>query len=42
MDERERALGLIERSNEELRRLLPAGADIFDVHTHVGNDIDGM
>jgi uncharacterized protein len=42
VDERERALELIERSNEQLRRLLPAGADVFDAHTHVGNDIDGM
>jgi predicted TIM-barrel fold metal-dependent hydrolase len=42
VDERERALELIERSNDELRRLLPAGTDVFDVHTHVGDDIDGM
>ena len=26
----------------ELRRLIPEGADIFDVHLHLGNDIDGM
>jgi predicted TIM-barrel fold metal-dependent hydrolase len=42
VDERERALELIGRSHEELRQLLPAGADPFDAHTHVGNDIDGM
>src|SRR5437660_9392863 len=28
--------------DEELRRELPEGADIFDAHTHVGTDIDGM
>jgi predicted TIM-barrel fold metal-dependent hydrolase len=28
--------------DEELRRELPSGADIFDAHTHLGNDIDGM
>jgi predicted TIM-barrel fold metal-dependent hydrolase len=27
---------------EELRRELPAGADILDAHTHLGTDIDGM
>ena len=26
----------------ELRAELPAGAEIFDAHTHLGNDIDGM
>ena len=26
----------------ELRRALPDGADIFDAHTHLGTDIDGM
>src|SRR5947209_5838685 len=38
----ERALELSERYDEELRRLLPAGTDVFDVHTHLGLDIDGM
>ncbi len=28
--------------DEELRRELPEGADIFDAHTHLGTDIDGM
>jgi predicted TIM-barrel fold metal-dependent hydrolase len=28
--------------DEELRRELPDGADIFDAHTHLGTDIDGM
>ena len=28
--------------DEGLRRELPQGADIFDAHTHLGTDIDGM
>src|SRR5919201_6316958 len=28
--------------DDELRRELPAGANIFDAHTHLGTDIDGM
>jgi len=28
--------------DEELRRLVPAGAEIFDAHLHLGHDIDGM
>jgi hypothetical protein len=28
--------------DEELRRELPESADIFDAHTHLGTDIDGM
>ncbi len=28
--------------DRELRRELPDGADLFDAHTHLGNDIDGM
>jgi uncharacterized protein len=36
------ALDLVERFDEELRRQLPAGADIFDAHLHLGHDIDGM
>jgi uncharacterized protein len=37
-----RALELSARYDGEVRRLLPPGADIVDVHTHLGNDIDGM
>jgi predicted TIM-barrel fold metal-dependent hydrolase len=37
-----RALELMGRYDAEARRLLPAGADIFDAHLHLGNDIDGM
>jgi uncharacterized protein len=37
-----RAAELFRRYDEDVERLLPAGADIFDVHTHLGSDIDGM
>src|SRR6478609_568623 len=42
MDARGRALELIDRYDAEVRRLIPDGADIFDAHLHLGNDIDGM
>jgi predicted TIM-barrel fold metal-dependent hydrolase len=42
MDARATALDLVERYDEEVRRLLPADADIFDAHLHLGHDIDGM
>jgi predicted TIM-barrel fold metal-dependent hydrolase len=42
MDPRQRALDLTARYDEELRRALPGGADVFDAHTHLGTDIDGM
>jgi predicted TIM-barrel fold metal-dependent hydrolase len=38
----ERAQALIAGYDEELERELPAGAEIFDVHVHLGNDIDGF
>jgi predicted TIM-barrel fold metal-dependent hydrolase len=41
-DALERARRLIADYDEELRRELPADAEIVDVHTHLGNDIDGM
>jgi predicted TIM-barrel fold metal-dependent hydrolase len=41
MNAQARALELVERYDEELRRTLPAGA-IFDAHLHLGHDIDGM
>jgi uncharacterized protein len=41
-DALERAQRLVERYDEELQRLLPEGADVFDAHTHLGHDIDGM
>jgi len=42
MDARARALELVDRWHGELRELLPAAADIFDAHLHLGHDIDGM
>jgi uncharacterized protein len=38
----ERARRLVAEYDDELRRLLPAGAEIFDAHVHVGRDIDGF
>jgi uncharacterized protein len=38
----ERARELFAGFEAELRAELPAGADIFDAHTHLGDDIDGM
>jgi uncharacterized protein len=38
----ERARRLVAEYDDELRRLLPAGAEIFDAHIHVGRDIDGF
>jgi len=38
----DRAQRLFESYNDELRRELPADADIFDAHVHLGHDIDGM
>ena len=37
-----RAQQLLSSYDEELRRLLPDGAEIFDAHVHLGNDIDGF
>jgi predicted TIM-barrel fold metal-dependent hydrolase len=37
-----RALELVERWKGELGGIVPAGADIFDAHLHLGHDIDGM
>src|SRR4051794_31180941 len=37
-----RALELLGTYDEELKRELPTGARLFDVHTHLGHDIDGM
>lgn len=42
MDARARAWELVEQWKGELQKLLPADADIFDAHLHLGNDIDGM
>ena len=42
MDARSRAEELVATWDGELHRLLPAGAEIFDAHLHLGHDIDGM
>ena len=43
MDEAvERARELIAIYEEELRRGIPDGAELFDAHVHVGRDIDGF
>jgi predicted TIM-barrel fold metal-dependent hydrolase len=42
MDARARALDLVGQWKTELQRLLPAEADVFDAHLHLGHDIDGM
>ncbi|HEY6585263.1 MAG TPA: amidohydrolase family protein [Gaiellaceae bacterium] len=36
-----RAQELLASYDDELRRLLPEGAEIFDAHLHLGHDIDG-
>jgi predicted TIM-barrel fold metal-dependent hydrolase len=38
----ERAQELFDGFEAELREELPPGAEIFDAHTHLGTDIDGM
>src|SRR5215471_12172927 len=38
----DRALELSALYDEEVRRMLPPDADIFDAHLHLGTDIDGM
>jgi uncharacterized protein len=38
----QKAQELLTQWDAELRRELPEGADIFDAHTHLGTDIDGM
>jgi predicted TIM-barrel fold metal-dependent hydrolase len=37
-----RAQELLSRWDEELERIVPSGIRVFDVHVHLGNDIDGM
>jgi uncharacterized protein len=38
----QRAQELVAEWDKELNKELPVGADIFDAHLHLGNDIDGM
>ncbi|HEY7196409.1 MAG TPA: amidohydrolase family protein [Gaiellaceae bacterium] len=38
----ERAASLVARYEDEVRGLVPAGAELFDAHVHLGTDIDGF
>jgi uncharacterized protein len=38
----ERAQLLLQQYSDELAELIPEGAEIFDAHVHLGNDIDGF
>jgi predicted TIM-barrel fold metal-dependent hydrolase len=38
----DKAKTLVEAYDAELRAELPRGAELFDAHTHLGHDIDGM
>jgi predicted TIM-barrel fold metal-dependent hydrolase len=38
----ERAQALIAGYDEELGREVPAGAEVFDAHVHLGHDVDGF
>jgi predicted TIM-barrel fold metal-dependent hydrolase len=38
----ERAREIFASFEEQLKKELPGGADVFDAHTHLGHDIDGM
>ena len=38
----ERAQAIVDQWDEELRRELPENVRLFDAHTHLGHDIDGM
>src|SRR5438270_10124122 len=42
MEPLERARELFSEFEAQLRTEMPAGADVFDAHVHLGNDIDGM
>ena len=42
MTSTERARTIVDSWNDVLRRELPEDARLFDAHTHLGNDIDGM
>ena len=42
MEALDRAHGLLAAWQKELLRELPSDAEIFDAHTHLGDDIDGM
>jgi len=38
----DRARKVLAQWDEELRRELPEGAEVFDAHVHLGEDVDGM
>jgi len=38
----ERAMALLSRYEDGVRDLMPANAEIFDAHVHLGHDIDGQ
>jgi predicted TIM-barrel fold metal-dependent hydrolase len=42
VDALEHAQAISDRWEDELRRGLPPGVRLFDAHTHLGHDIDGM
>ena len=42
MDALDRAQKVLARWDEELQRELPEGAEVFDAHVHLGEDVDGM
>ena len=42
MEALDRAQKVLARWDEELRSELPAGAEVFDAHVHLGEDVDGM
>jgi uncharacterized protein len=42
VDAIERAQALLDEYTAVVREELPEGADVFDAHTHLGTDIDGM
>src|SRR5579864_331203 len=42
MEPLDRARELFAAFESELRAEMPAGVDVFDAHTHLGTDIDGM
>jgi hypothetical protein len=41
-EEYERAQALLAKYEDDLRALIPADAEIFDAHVHLGHDIDGQ
>ncbi|MDX6543614.1 MAG: uncharacterized protein QOK32_1217 [Gaiellaceae bacterium] len=42
MEALDRAQKVLARWDEELRGELPEGAEVFDAHVHLGEDVDGM